>query len=64
MTQLTKKQKLIAEKLDSEKTYSVVEAMEILQSVKSEKFEESIESWNLELLRQRQRAINKENLIN
>jgi large subunit ribosomal protein L1 len=43
MTQLTKKQKLIAEKLDSEKTYSVVEAMEILQSVKSEKFEESID---------------------
>ncbi len=43
MTQLTKKQKLIAEKLDSEKTYSVVEAMEIFQSVKSEKFEESID---------------------
>ena len=43
MVQITKKQKLIAEKLDIEKTYSVAEAMEILQTVKSSKFEESID---------------------
>ena len=34
---------MIAEKLDTTKTYSVAEAMEILQSVKSPKFEESVD---------------------
>ena len=43
MSSVTKKQKIIQEKLDSEKTYSVTEAMEIIQSVKSEKFDESID---------------------
>ena len=43
MTSVTKKQKIIQEKLDSEKAYSVNEAMEIIQSVKSEKFDESID---------------------
>ena len=43
MISLTKKQKIIQEKLDPEKTYSVTEAMEIIQSVKSEKFDESID---------------------
>ncbi len=43
MTSITKKQKIIQEKLDPEKTYSVTEAMEIIQSVKSEKFDESID---------------------
>ena len=43
MSSITKKQKIIQEKLDPEKTYSVTEAMEIIQSVKSEKFDESID---------------------
>ena len=43
MSSVTKKQKIIQEKLDPEKTYSVAEAMEIIQSVKSEKFDESID---------------------
>ena len=43
MSSLTKKQKIIQEKLDPEKTYSVTEAIEIIQSVKSEKFDESID---------------------
>ncbi len=43
MSSITKKQKIIQEKLDPEKTYSVLEAMEIIQSVKSEKFDESID---------------------
>ena len=43
MRSVTKKQKIIQEKLDPEKTYSVSEAMEIIQSVKSEKFDESID---------------------
>ena len=43
MTNVTKKQKIIQEKLDPEKTYSITEAMEIIQSVKSEKFDESID---------------------
>jgi len=43
MTSVTKKQKIIQEKLDPEKTYSITEAMEIIQSVKSEKFDESID---------------------
>ena len=43
MSSVTKKQKIIQEKLDPEKTYSVTEAMEIIKSVKSEKFDESID---------------------
>ena len=43
MSSLTKKQKIIQEKLDPEKSYSITEAMEIMQSVKSEKFDESID---------------------
>ena len=43
MSSVTKKQKVIQEKLDPEKTYSVTEAMEIIQSVKSEKFDESVD---------------------
>ena len=43
MSNVTKKQKIIQEKLDPEKTYSITEAMEIIQSVKSEKFDESID---------------------
>ena len=43
MSSVTKKQKISQEKLDPEKTYSVTEAMEIIQSVKSEKFDESID---------------------
>ena len=38
MSKLTKKQKVLAENLDTEKTYSVSEAMEIFKSVKSDKF--------------------------
>ena len=43
MSKLTKKQKILAESLDTEKTYSVSEAMDIFKSVKSDKFEESID---------------------
>ena len=43
MSSVTNKQKIIQENLDPEKTYSVTEAMEIIQSVKSEKFDESID---------------------
>ena len=43
MSKITKKQKLISEKLDAEKVYSIAEAIEIMQSVKSEKFEESVD---------------------
>ena len=43
MSKLTKKQKIIQEKLDPEKTYSVDEAIVIIQSVKSEKFDETID---------------------
>ena len=43
MSNLTKKQKIIQEKHDPEKTYSLKEAMDIIQSVKSEKFDESID---------------------
>ena len=39
MSKLTKKQKILVEKVDPEKTYSVSEALEIMQSVKSAKFE-------------------------
>ena len=40
---LTKKQKIISEKLNSEQTYSIEEALQIIQSVKSEKFDESVD---------------------
>ena len=43
MSKLTKKDKIIQEKLNPEKTYSIDEAMEIFQSVKSKKFDESID---------------------
>ena len=43
MSSVTKKQKIIQEKLDPEKTYSINEAIEIIQSVKSERFDESID---------------------
>tara|TARA_B100000945_G_scaffold230546_1_gene186945 strand:+ start:1594 stop:2286 length:693 start_codon:yes stop_codon:yes gene_type:complete len=43
MTKLTKKQKILQEKYDSEKVYSIEEAIEIIQSVKSNKFDESID---------------------
>ena len=43
MNSVTKKQKIIQEKLDPEKSYSITEAIEIIQSVKSEKFDESID---------------------
>ena len=43
MSKLTKKQKLISENLDTTKTYSISEAMELIKSVKSEKFEESVD---------------------
>ena len=43
MSKLTKKQKILQEKHDFEKMYSLHEAMEIIQSVKSEKFDESID---------------------
>ena len=43
MSTLTKKQKIIQEKLDPEKNYSVDEAIDIIQSVKSDKFDETID---------------------
>ena len=43
MTKLTKKQKTLQEKFDSNKVYSIEEAMEIIQSVKSNNFDESID---------------------
>ena len=43
MSKLTKKQKLISENLDTTKTNSISEAMELIKSVKSEKFEESVD---------------------
>jgi len=43
MSKLTKKQKILQEKLDPEKTYSIDEAMELMQMVKSEKFDESVD---------------------
>ena len=43
MSKLTKKQKIISENLDTTKTYSISEAMELIKSVKSEKFEESVD---------------------
>ena len=43
MTRATKKQKTLLEKYDSNKVYSIEEAMEIIQSVKSNKFDESVD---------------------
>ena len=43
MNKITNKQKIIIEKLDTDKTYSIDEAMKIIQSVKSEKFDESVD---------------------
>ena len=43
MSKLTKKQKILQEKLDPEKTYSIDEAMEFMQMVKSEKLDESVD---------------------
>ena len=43
MSIVTKKQKIILEKVDPENTYSLADALEIIQSVKSDKFEESID---------------------
>jgi large subunit ribosomal protein L1 len=43
VSKLTKKQKIISENLDTTKTYSISEAMELIKSVTSEKFEESVD---------------------
>ena len=43
MSKVTKKQKIILEKVDPENTYSLADALEIIQSVKSNKFEESVD---------------------
>ena len=43
MSKMTKKQKIIVDKVDPEKIYSLEEAMEIMQSVKSKNFEESLD---------------------
>ena len=43
MSKVTKKQKIILEKVDPENTYSLADALEIIESVKSDKFEESID---------------------
>ena len=43
MAKLTKKQKLIAEKFDSEKFYALPDALEILSSVSSTKFKEALD---------------------
>lgn len=43
MAKLTKRQKIIAEKVDSEKLYSIEEAIEILNSLPATKFKESID---------------------
>ena len=43
MSKLTKKQKILQEKLDPEMTYSIEDAMQIMKSVKSEKFDESVD---------------------
>lgn len=43
MSKLTKRQKLIAEKLEVEKSYTVAEAMEFLASLPALKFKETIE---------------------
>ena len=43
MSKVTNKQKIILEKVDPEMTYSMADALEILKSVKSNKFEESVD---------------------
>ena len=43
MSKLTKKQKIIEENLDHEKNYTIDDAMKIIQKVKSNKFEESVD---------------------
>ena len=43
MSKLTKKQKILQDKLDPEKIYSIDEAMEFMKMVKSEKFDESVD---------------------
>tara|TARA_B100000609_G_C17070496_1_gene358831 strand:- start:71 stop:763 length:693 start_codon:yes stop_codon:yes gene_type:complete len=43
MNKLTKKRKILQDKLDPEKTYSIDEAMEFMKMVKSEKFDESVD---------------------
>tara|TARA_B100001093_G_scaffold510414_1_gene576274 strand:- start:68 stop:760 length:693 start_codon:yes stop_codon:yes gene_type:complete len=43
MSKLTKKQKILQEKIDPEMTYSIEDAMQIMKSVKSEKFDESVD---------------------
>ena len=43
MAKLTKKQKLLAEKFDSEKFYALPDALEILSSVCSGKFKEALD---------------------
>ena len=43
MAKLTKKQKLVAEKFDSEKFYARPDALEILSSVSSSKFKEALD---------------------
>ena len=43
MTKLTKKKKQLLELVDPENTYSLEEAMNIFQSVKSDKFDESVD---------------------
>lgn len=43
MAKLTKKQKLIAEKFDSEKLYALPDALEMLSSISSNKFKEAID---------------------
>ena len=43
MSKVTKKQKIILEKVDPDKIYSLSDALEIMQSVKSKKFEESLD---------------------
>ena len=43
MSKVTNKQKIILEKVDPEMTYSMADALEILKSVKSSKFEESVD---------------------
>ena len=43
MTKLTKKQRLISEKVDPEKVYTLDEAVDVLNSISSSKFEESLD---------------------
>ena len=43
MSKFTKKQKIIEENLDREKNYTIDDAMKVIQKVKSDKFEESVD---------------------